>query len=76
MSASELNSSPLKLYVDEIPEVVVRLAEMEKDGLIEIDGSSLRVMQDGRMILRNICMAFDLRMIEDEPATRIFSMTI
>ena len=65
-----------KLYVDEIPEVVNRLAEIEKDGLIEIDGFSLRVKQEGRMFLRNICMAFDLRLIENKPATRIFSMTI
>jgi len=64
------------LYVAEIPEILVRLEEMEKDGLIEIGEDSLQVKQEGRMFLRNICMAFDLRLIENKPSTRIFSMTI
>ena len=34
------------------------------------------VKEEGRMYVRNICMAFDLRLIENEPNTRVFSMTI
>lgn len=53
-----------------------RLTEMEKDGLLCYQGSQLKVTEKGRMFLRNICMAFDLRLIRNTPATRIFSMTI
>lgn len=53
-----------------------RLAEIEQDGLISFEGNSLKVKEAGRMFVRNICMAFDLRLIENKPETRIFSMTI
>ena len=36
----------------------------------------LTVKEEGRMFVRNICMAFDLRLIENKPDTRVFSMTI
>ncbi len=36
-----------------------RLAEMVSDGLLELDNSSIRVLPRGRLLIRNICMAFD-----------------
>ena len=44
--------------------------------LIEITDTKVIVKESGRMFIRNICMAFDLRLIEHRPDTRIFSMTI
>lgn len=60
----------------ELPEVLERLKEMEKDGLIEIGKTSLKITDAGRVFSRNICMAFDLRMTRKQPQTRIFSMTV
>jgi len=57
-------------------EIMVRLQEIVADDLIEINGDKIVVKETGRMFIRNICMAFDLRLIENKPDTRIFSMTI
>ena len=56
--------------------ILERLKEIFDDGLIEISGNKLIVKEKGRMFVRNICMAFDLRLINNKPETRIFSMTI
>ena len=57
-------------------EIVHRLKEISKDGLVEISDERIVVKEEGRMFVRNICMAFDLRLIDNRPETRIFSMTI
>ena len=60
----------------ELPEVLERLEEMENDLLIEIQPNSLKVTEKGRPFVRNICMAFDLRLQRNKPETRLFSMTV
>ena len=57
-------------------EIVHRLQAIIDDGLIEVSENKITVKEEGRMFVRNICMAFDLRLIENKPDTRIFSMTI
>lgn len=57
-------------------EIVERLKSIIDDGLIEVSDNRIVVKEEGRMFVRNICMAFDLRLIENKPDTRIFSMTI
>ncbi|MBT8317446.1 MAG: oxygen-independent coproporphyrinogen III oxidase [Lutibacter sp.] len=57
-------------------EIVDRLSEIVDDGLIDITDNRIKVKEEGRMFVRNICMAFDLRLIENKPETRVFSMTI
>jgi len=57
-------------------EIIQRLKAIIDDGLIEISENKITVKEEGRMFVRNICMAFDLRLIENKPDTRIFSMTI
>lgn len=64
---------------DSIPEytaIIERLKEMEKDGLLSITDKKIIVEEAGKSFVRNICMAFDLRMIRDKPTTRIFSMVV
>jgi len=56
--------------------IIVRLLEMENDGLIILNDSQVKVTEKGRPFIRNIAMAFDLRMIRHQPESRIFSMTI
>ncbi len=57
-------------------EILNRLQEILDDGLIDVYNNKIVVKEEGRMFVRNICMAFDLRLIENKPETRIFSMTI
>ncbi|MGB5243010.1 MAG: oxygen-independent coproporphyrinogen III oxidase [Lutimonas sp.] len=53
-----------------------RLQSLVEDGLLVLTDEGVSVKEEGRMFVRNICMAFDLRLIENKPETRIFSMTI
>ena len=52
------------------------LAELERDGLIEKSSQELRITENGRPFLRNVCMLFDERMRAQRPETRIFSSSI
>jgi oxygen-independent coproporphyrinogen-3 oxidase len=63
-------------YFSELPEVLRRLHEMEQDGLVKINETSITVTEEGKAFVRNICMAFDLRMTRNLPDTQLFSMTI
>ena len=56
--------------------ILERLDEIFQDDLLTVEGNKLIVKEKGRMFVRNICMAFDLRLIDNKPETRIFSMTI
>lgn len=62
--------------IEEKDEIVERLQELQHDGLIEINAKGIKVTELGRSFLRNIAMAFDLRMLRKEPESRLFSMTI
>jgi len=57
-------------------EIIERLQEIIADGLLEVSENKIVVKEEGRMFVRNICMAFDLRLLENKPDTRVFSMTI
>jgi oxygen-independent coproporphyrinogen-3 oxidase len=54
-------------------ESILRLTELEKDGLIILHHSSLKVTEKGQPFLRNICMAFDARLWRSAPKLQIFS---
>jgi oxygen-independent coproporphyrinogen-3 oxidase len=64
------------LYFEELPEVLAQLHEMEHDGLLQIKPNSLVVTEKGKAFVRNICMAFDLRLKRKTPQTLLFSMTV
>lgn len=64
------------MHFDELNNVLKNLDEMHKDGLLYIDNNMLTVTEKGKPFVRNICMAFDLRLNRNMPQTRIFSMTI
>ena len=65
-----------KMKLKEMPEILSRLQEAQDDKLIIIGDNFLKVTEKGRTFVRNIAMAFDLRMIRNQPESRIFSMTI
>lgn len=64
------------LHFSEWGTALDRLEEMASDGLLEIRDNKIQVTEEGRPYVRNISMAFDLRMHRKQPDTRIFSMTI
>ncbi len=61
---------------DRFPEIAERLKTLEDDALITITENKIIVNAKGRSFLRNICMAFDLRLIAKEPSAHLFSMTV
>lgn len=65
-----------KFYVDELPGILMDLKEMKADGLIELMPEGLRIPSKGRPFVRNVCMAFDLRMKRNSPERQLFSMTV
>jgi len=64
------------LYFNDIPLVLSQLQEMQNDGLLLIEETGIKVTSAGRAFIRNICMAFDLRMKRNAPETQLFSMTV
>jgi len=63
-------------YFDALPTVLKQLDEMENDGLLVIGKNSLIITEKGKPFVRNICMAFDLRLNRKAPQTQLFSMTV
>jgi len=63
-------------YFNELPDVLIALKELEKDELIILGNQTLEVTEKGRPFVRNICMAFDLRLERNKPERQLFSMTI
>ena len=65
-----------KLQFEGMNEIRTRLEEMEKDGLVQFIENGIVVPEEARPFVRNVCMAFDMKLIRNKPETRIFSMTI
>lgn len=65
-----------EMKLKDIDSILQRLNEMKEDNLIEIYENKLVVKEKSRMFVRNVCMAFDLRLSKSKPQGKIFSMTI
>ena len=65
-----------RLKFPELESCLQRLKEMGNDGLVEISDTGLKLPEHARPFVRNVCMAFDLKLVRNKPETRIFSMTI
>jgi len=76
MCRFETSWSDDALYFEAIPQVLSQLEEMEHDGLLTIGNSSIKVTKKGKPFVRNICMAFDLRLKRRTPQSKLFSMTV
>lgn len=64
------------MRLPELQNIANRLTEMQQDGLIMLTDEKLKVTEKGRTFVRNIAMAWDLRMIRHQPETSVFSMTV
>jgi oxygen-independent coproporphyrinogen-3 oxidase len=60
-------------YLESVPEA---LQELQKDELLRLAPGQCSVTEQGKAFLRNICMAFDARLVRKAPQTRLFSQTI
>ncbi|RYJ42979.1 oxygen-independent coproporphyrinogen III oxidase [Flavobacterium beibuense] len=76
MCSFETSWEDSSLYLSELPEILLSLKEMENDGLLEFGKSSIKVTEEGKTYIRNICMAFDLRLKRKAPETKLFSMVV
>jgi oxygen-independent coproporphyrinogen-3 oxidase len=76
MTRFETDWSAADSYTPFLEAVADRLGEPLRDGLVLLEGQSLRVTEAGRPFLRNICMAFDARIERGGEAARQFSRTV
>ena len=60
----------------ELADCLQRLTEMENDQLISITDEGLKLASHARPFVRNVCMAFDLKLAKSKLNKRVFSMTI
>ncbi|MGX1928674.1 oxygen-independent coproporphyrinogen III oxidase [Flagellimonas sp. 2504JD4-2] len=56
--------------------IIENLSELQSDGLVTIEANSISVTKKGRPFIRNVSMAFDLKLHRKKPETRLFSMTV
>lgn len=56
--------------------ILESLSELAEDGLCAVHERSIRVTDLGQKFVRNICMAFDLRLKRKQPEAQLFSSTI
>lgn len=52
------------------------LASLIEDGLVEIEGRTMKLTSKGRPFLRNACMALDARLRAKMPNTKVFSQSV
>jgi len=76
MCRLETSWSDKSLWFNEIPDTLIKLKEMESDGLVLLNSNSIKITEKGRPFVRNVCMAFDVLLQRTKPGTQLFSMTI
>ncbi len=57
-------------------QILESLQEMERDELVKILAEGIEVTEKGKPFIRNVCMAFDVRLKRKAPNSRIFSMAV
>ncbi len=76
MCRFETSLDPTEMKVLPVPMILEQLRETEEDKLIFITPEGVKATEKGRPFIRNICMAFDMRLYREKPETQLFSMTI
>jgi len=56
-------------------DVIDKFLEFSKDDLIEITSDKIKILDAGKLFLRNICLAYDKRYWKNVPVTNVFSTT-
>lgn len=60
----------------EVEEMKQRLKEMEKDGLLGVFDKGILLSDKGKTYVRNVCMALDKNLWQQQPETKLFSSVI
>lgn len=55
--------------------IKLKLTELIADNLISVVGNNIKLSEEGKSFLRNICLAFDQRYWKKVPDTNVFSTT-
>lgn len=76
MTKFETDLSTTKLNLEILNLIHQKLETFVEDELIEIKNFKVKVYPKAKAFIRNICMAFDMRMLRKKPKTKLFSMTI
>ena len=76
MCQLKTNISKTDFHPEAYHKIISGLEEMKKDGLFVWEGNQLLVTEKGRAYIRNIAMAFDLRLQRNKPEHQLFSMTV
>jgi oxygen-independent coproporphyrinogen-3 oxidase len=56
--------------------ILQNLNELISDGIVIFEDNSVLVTEKGKPFVRNVCMAFDVLLQQNQPETRLFSMTV
>ena len=59
-----------------LKDVRLRLAEMIKDGLVVSENNTMKITDAGIPFVRNVCMCFDLDLINSKSRDELFSKTV
>ena len=70
------DKSEMKISIFLLVQALVRLKEMEEDGLVMLGEKEILVPEWGRPFIRNICMALDAHLWRIQAETQIFSSTV
>lgn len=57
-------------------EIISRLDDLRIDRLIVVDETGVKILEEGMPFVRNVCMAFDLRLWEKNEQKQLFSKTV
>ena len=76
MTRFETDLSKSTLSEQILKHILNKLKEFENDKLLVINDKKITLKPEAKAYVRNICMAFDLRLQRKKPETELFSMTI
>ncbi|TXD83076.1 oxygen-independent coproporphyrinogen III oxidase [Subsaximicrobium wynnwilliamsii] len=65
-----------RMAFPQLASVLDSLKEAENDGIVHMGNERLTIPEAAKPFIRNICMAFDLKLHQKQSETQIFSMTI
>lgn len=64
------------VFADQWEAVDAQLREFAQSGLIEYVDSKIQLLEKGRLFVRNVCAAIDLRLRRNNPKSSVFSKAI
>lgn len=72
----ETKWTPEDLETYQLQDILQQLEEFQKDNLLKYNTLGVEILPAGKPFIRNICMAFDQRMLRKSPHHQLFSQTI